>query len=191
MMVRKGLLILIGSALLLAGCAGRAGRTDSATAASGDTGGIQTSGIRSAAATKSARNESRPLSELNTPEAIAAREAAARSTPRPSMPRDTESALAQPAPAVVETSVTAETEAALASGDPHKQVASLQKGGKAQMRSGATLRSRPSASSERVALAAPASELLLGPQVYNADGYWWYVTVGKDTGWVSQTDLVH
>lgn len=189
MMVRNGLVTLACAVLLIAGCANRGGSADSA-AASRDEGSIQTSGIRSASATKSARNESRPLSELNTPEAIAAREAAARSTPRPPMPRDTEFSQAEPPRAMPETSVTAETETALANSDPHKQVASLQKGGKVRMRSGATLRSRPSASSERVELAAPASELLLGPQVYNADGYWWYVTAGKDTGWASQVDLL-
>lgn len=52
----------------------------------------------------------------------------------------------------------------------------------------ASLRARPSASSEGTPI-APATELELGPQIYNADGYWWYVTAGKDSGWLLQADI--
>lgn len=51
----------------------------------------------------------------------------------------------------------------------------------------ASLRARPSASSEGAP--APATDLELGPQIYNADGYWWYVTAGKESGWLLQADI--
>ena len=144
-------------------------------------GGIQTRSIGAAPASREAANESRPLSELNTPEAIAAREQAARSAPR-----------ATPAPrrpaVTAETSETAAAEALLASADPHKQNAALQKGSKVRARSGASLRSRPSDTSEIIAI-PPNVQIELGPQVYNAAGYWWYATAGKETGWLLQADI--
>lgn len=173
----------VSAALLLSACANRGGDTAGGPVEEAvSAGGIQTSAIRAAPATQGARNESRPLSELNTPEAVAAREAAARSAPR----RPAEAPLA---PASPDNSATAATEALMASNDPHKQIPGLQKGSKVRVRSGATLRSRPSGSSESLQSVPLNGELELGPQVYNADGYWWYIAVGKETGWLQQTDI--
>lgn len=170
--------------LLLASCAaqrpGRSQVVDDGVPEYGS--GIQTRSIGAAPATREAANESKPLSELNTPEAIAAREQAARSTPRAAAPA------APRAPVTPANSETAAAEALLASADPHKQNAALQKGAKVRARSGASLRSRPSDTSEIIAIPANV-EIELGPQVYNAAGYWWYATAGKETGWLLQADI--
>lgn len=189
MMTRQIPLTLVGAALLLAGCASRGTGAVAGDEAAPDAGGIQTSGIRSAAAATRASNDSRPLSELNTPDAIAAREAEARNAPRGAAAPAAAISQAAAAPEAAGLGATAETEALMATSDPHRQNASLLKGGTVRIRSGATLRSRPSQSSERVESAALGAEWLLGAQVYNADGYWWYVSAGKETGWLLQTDV--
>ena len=177
---------LIGAAalLLLGACAspgpGRSQVVDDGVPEYG--GGIQTRSIGAAPATREAVNESKPLSELNTPEAIAAREQAARSAPRRA------AAVAARPPVTAANSETAAAEALLASADPHKQNAALQKGAKVRARSGASLRSRPSDTSEIIPLPANV-QIELGPQVYNAAGYWWYATAGKETGWLLQADI--
>ena len=168
-------------ALLLAACAAPGGASSaggSVAESSVSGGGIQTSSIRAAPAARQAANESRPLSELDTPEAIAAREAAARSAP----PRP---AAAVAAPAAAAPSATAATEAAPSA---HQQNTALQKGATVRARSGALLHARPSVSGDTVPAPA-AADLVLGPQIYNAGGYWWYVTAGKDAGWLLQSDI--
>ncbi|MES2683103.1 MAG: hypothetical protein V4650_06240 [Pseudomonadota bacterium] len=177
---------LIGAValLLLGACAspgpGRSPVVDDGVPEYG--GGIQTRSMGAAPASREAVNESKPLSELNTPEAVAAREQSARSAPRSTAP-------AAPRPPVTpENSETAAAEALLASADPHKQNAALQKGAKVRARSGASLRSRPSDTSEIIAIPSNI-EIELGPQVYNAAGYWWYATAGKETGWLLQADI--
>ena len=71
-------LLLPLTALLVLGCGSR-GPVSAGGGEAEARSGIQTRSIRSAPAAERARNESKPLSELNTPDAIAAREAAARS----------------------------------------------------------------------------------------------------------------
>lgn len=177
----NGRWLFAASLVLAAGCANPGG---GGRAASGESpygaGGIQTSAIQAAPAAKQAANESRPLSELNTPEAVAAREAAAQNEPR------------KAAPAVVAkknapVSATAATEQVLATPDAHQQLPTLQKGSKVQLRANAALHARPSLGGENVP--AVATEFELGPQIYNAAGYWWYVTAGKESGWLLQTDI--
>ncbi len=180
--------ISLTAVLCLPACASRGGDVfaGSAEAQPEYGGGIQTRAIRAAPAARSAQNESRPLSELNTPDAIAAREAAARNTGgRPVAAAGSGSQSA---------SATAATEAVLAAstgkGNSHSRAPALQKGGKVRVRNGAALHSRPNASSEKLLAINIEGELELGPQVYNADGYWWYVQVGKETGWLLQTDIL-
>ncbi len=173
----------ISSLLSLAsGCASVGGA--SATEAGGgepEYTGIQTKAIRAAPASQQARNESRPLSELNTPAAIAARESAP-STPPPPRRVAPAAMAARAAPAMTSASAVAP-----AAAPAHQQIAALQKGAKVRAYGNASLRARPSASSEGTP--TPATELELGPQIYNADGYWWYVTAGKESGWLLQADI--
>lgn len=174
---------------LLTACAGRGGAT---AGAEPEYSGIQTSSIQAAPQTQAARNDSRPLSELNTPDAIAARESAAGSR-RSAPPSAAAKSAAAPAVTVaakaVPNSVAAAVDAALAANDPHQKNASLQKGSKVRVRSDASLRARPNASSEGVPVGA-AVQVELGPKIYNAGGYWWYVTAGKESGWILQSDLL-
>lgn len=160
---------------LVGGCASKGGDSASGGGEPEYT-GIQTRAIRAAPATQQAKNESRPLSELNTPAAIAAREAA------PSTP---------PPRTVVPAAPVARTAAAPAmapvAAPAHQQIPVLRKGAKVRAYGNASLRARPSASSEGTP--APATDLELGPQIYNADGYWWYVTAGKESGWLLQADI--
>ncbi len=172
-------------ALLLSACAGRgAVFLGSPENSQPEYSGIQTRAIRAAPATQQARNESRPLSELDTPDAIAAREAAARSSPRPAP------AAAMPAVSANSRSATAATEAALAASVGSAKAPALQKGSKVRVRNDAPLHSRPSASSEKLLSINVDGEVELGPQVYNADGYWWFIQVGKETGWLLQADIL-
>lgn len=174
--------------LLLSACATPGGGDGASGGESVDSGGggIQTRAIRSAPATQQARNESRPLSELNTPEAIAAREEAKRNglasaTPavRPAAPGAAAPASRAAAPRA------AAPPAAAAAARP--AATAYQKGAKVRLRSGTALGARPSIGSDSTP--AVASEFELGPQIYNAGGYWWYVSNGKEAGWVLQTDL--
>lgn len=179
---RNGRWLLAASLALSAGCANQGGGGGSSTSSESSYGGggIQTSAIYAAPAAKQAANESRPLSELNTPEAVAAREAAARNEPRKA-----------PAAAIAKknapVSATAATEQVLATPDADQQLPTLQKGSKVQVRANAALHARPSLGGDSVP--AIATEFELGPQIYNAGGYWWYVTAGKESGWLLQTDI--
>lgn len=181
----RPLLMALACAALLPACASRNGG-----AAGGPGGeGIRTSSIRSAPASRQAVNNSRPLSELNTPEAIAARQASGQpvnaDTAVAPAPRNT-------APQAAQRSAVAETEALLANpaaSTPPRQASALQKGGKVRVREGGVLRARPAAGSDAL-VANLQGELELGPQVYNADGYWWYVTAGAESGWLSQKDIL-
>ncbi|MDO9451863.1 MAG: hypothetical protein Q7J29_03290 [Stagnimonas sp.] len=168
---------------LVGGCASGGGQsaTQSAGGESEYT-GIQTRAIRAAPASQQARNESKPLSELNTPAAVAAREAAPRSPP----PRQ---AAPAPAPAVaVAVAAAAAPTPTSASAPAHQQIEVLQKGAKVRAYGNASLRARPSTKSDGAPV-APNIDLELGPQIYNADGYWWYVTAGKESGWLLQADI--
>lgn len=183
--------------LLLSACATPGGST-SGDAEPGYGGGIQTRSIGSAPQSREAQNDSRPLSELDTPEAVAARELAAQNAPpQPKAPAP-RAAASRPAPrpttplppATPENSEVAAAEALLESANPHKQKPGLKKGLMVRARSGATLRSRPSDTAEILqSIVIEGKDLELGTQVYNAAGYWWYVTVGKETGWLLQADV--
>lgn len=137
--------------------------------------GIRTRPISAAPATQAPNNTSRPLSQQNTPAAMAAREVARRPA-------------AAPAPANSANPDLAAFLAAAASAPASTQSKTLQKGSKVQLRSGTLLYARPSKASQTAAIAQDV-ELELGPQMYNADGYWWYVTAGKESGWLLQTDI--
>ncbi len=186
-------LVAAAALLVLGACASSGG----GGSAAGDGGpeyrdGIQTRSIGSAPAARASQSDSRPLSELDTAEAIAAREQAARSAPRAARAAPPRPAPARALPpATAENSETAATELLLERENPHKQKAGLQKGSKVRVRPGASLRSRPSDSSEILqTVVLDGRELELGEQIYNAAGYWWYVTVGKETGWLLQADIV-
>lgn len=180
---RNGLWLLAASLALTAGCANLGGGGSASSESSYGGGGIQTSAIYAAPAAKQAPNESRPLSELNTPEAVAAREAAARKEPRQA-PAATAAQKPVPASAAVTTTTSGQVQAAT---DAHQQIVTLQKGSKVRVRSAAALHARPSPGGDSAP--AVATEFELGPQIYNAAGYWWYVTAGKESGWLLQTDI--
>ena len=174
---------------LLAACAGRGAAT---AGGEPEYSGIQTSSMQTAPKSQAARNDSRPLSELNTPDAIAARESAARnsrSAPPLVVAKKAALVVATAAVSAAPHSVAAAVDAALAANNPHQKNASLQKGSTVRVRSDASLRARPNASSESVPVGA-AAQVELGPQIYNAGGYWWYVTAGKESGWILQSDLL-
>ncbi len=181
-------LSLLAALSLLAGCASSGGgdRSAAAEAVEPPTSGIQTRAIRAAPEAREAQNDSRPLSELNTPEAIAAREAA--SAGSPPMPQASAAPVMRPAPPI--TAPPGVAPAATAAASPaHQKIDSLQKGAKVRVRAGAGLHARPNAASDSTP--APAGiEMELGAQIYNAGGYWWYVTGGKDSGWLLQTDIL-
>lgn len=80
-------------------------------------------------------------------------------------------------------------QAAVAEASQSTPAASLAKGGTARAVSNAAMRLRPTKSSDAVN-ADLSGALELGPQIYNADGYWWYVTAGKESGWMLQTELL-
>jgi len=191
---------LAAATLLLGACATPGGGSPSSEGDFGYGGGIQTRSMDAAPQAREAQNESKPLSELNTPEAIAARELAAQSAPPAARTTTGKSAAsratpvrpaAPPPPVSPENSEVAAAEALLESANPHKPKPGLQKGMKVRARSGATLRSRPSDTAEILqSIAIEGKDLELGVQVYNAAGYWWYVTVGKETGWLLQADVV-
>jgi len=180
----------LAAALCLTACASAGApllsRGEGASEAS--SGGIQTRAIGSAPATREAQNDSLPLSELNTPEAIAAREAAERSetatTPKPATSAPVIARPAAPAAKPAAATTGAAPTAAAAAAKPTLPA----KGSKVRLRAGSALYSRPSTSSEKGA-ALTASEVELGTQMYNANGYWWYVQSGAESGWLLQTDI--
>ena len=181
-------LLLPLTALLVLGCGSR-GPVSAGGGEAEARSGIQTRSIRSAPAAERARNESKPLSELNTPDAIAAREAAARSAGPAARSTTARAPVATSAPLAPDVSGVAEAEALLAAPDPHQKVEAFQTGARVTVRSGAKLYARPSASSE-VAPLTGSSEVELGTQIYNASGYWYYVGAGKESGWLLQSDIL-
>lgn len=150
---------------------------------SSEGGGITTTAAGRAQPTQIANNDSLPLSAQNTPDAIAARDANARAgITAPAAPATNIHASAQPA---------AMRAASPSGGDAaHEKIASFVKGAKVQVRGGAALYERPATGSATVLSVPTTSPVELGVQIYNAGGYWYYVAVGKDTGWVSQADLL-
>ncbi len=157
--------------------------------------GIQTRSIASAPASRGAANDSKPLSELNTPDAIAAREAAARAAPAaPRLPTAATAAAvltargAAPAVAANARPAAAPVATASAALDAHAKVEGLQKGAKVRVRSAALLRPRPNDVGDALRL-PDGTEVELGAPIYNAGGYWFYATAGKDSGWLSQSDI--
>jgi len=179
-MYRTATLVIAGSTIWLGAC------TSSAPVApvrDSEEGGIQSRAIRTAPMARQEHNESRPLSALNTPEAIAAREAAARR------------ARATTTPPVADKSSTPGLSAFLAAAanrTPQTPAPSeagiVQTGSKVRARNGAVLHARPSVGSSSAAINSGA-ELELGQQVNNAGGRWWYVVAGSDSGWLSQADI--
>lgn len=166
------LLLSVSVLMLQSGCASVGGQN--AASAEPQHGGIRTRAIGAAPATQPANNPSRPLSQQNTPTAAAAREAAAHS--------ESESLTANPELAAVSATAARPTPAV------PPQSKALQKGDKVQVKSGTALYGQPNKASQTVAVAQDA-ELVLGPQIYNVGGYWWYVTAGKESGWLLQTDI--
>ena len=160
-------------AALLAACASRS--SGEAAFAGESSPGIATNAIGAAPAAREAANESKPLSELNTPEAIAARMAA--------NPRAPATAAVAPAGGSGTPPV-----AAVARVDAHQKVAGVEKGAKVRVRAEAALRERPNETSPSVP--AGAGEVELGAQIYNAGGYWYYVTAGAASGWLVQSDIL-
>lgn len=165
--VRSILIATMALSLLTTACAGPGSAVRAEGEATVGSEGIHTSSIRSAPATQETQNYSRPLSELDTPEAVAAREAA---TPKPA---------AKPRAATAVPVVAAAAPAA---------ASAFQKGAKIKIRDGAVLYARPSLGSD-TAPALNTAPVELGAQIYNVDGYWWYVTAGNESGWLLQTDI--
>lgn len=178
--LKSPLLVSLAAISLMTACARSGG-----VVAETEQRGIQTASIRGAPQAREAQNASLPLSELNTPEAIAAREATQRSSG--SLVASSPSTAYRPAETT--DSSTEEAEKLLLKADPHKKIDGLQKGSKVRVRPGALLRTRPSGTSEMMQSVPLPAELELGAQVYNAAGYWWYVVVGKESGWLLQSDI--
>lgn len=180
-MYRTAPLVIAGSVLWLGACASPA---PVAPGRDSEEGGIQSRAIRTAPMARQERNESRPLSALNTPEAIAAREAAARRA-RATAPLPVADKSSTPG-------LSAFLAAAAANPAPQPPTTGaagpLQTGSKVRVRSGAVLHARPSIGGSSAAITAGA-ELELGQQVSNAGGRWWYVAAGSDSGWLSQADI--
>lgn len=202
------LLLTVLAGCLLAACA--SGPFHKAPA--NNSGAIQTAAIGQAPAAEPPSFGSKPLSELNTPDAIAAREAQARlggsAVPPPSFPAypdypaepppplpdfgtppPPELAYTPPPPPVAPRAPVA----SIAPGEPaaaHAQVSAFSKGAKVSARPGAALRLRPNSASEAIQSLLLDTPVVLDSRVYNAEGYWWYVTSGADDGWVAQSDLL-
>lgn len=175
-----------------------------------ESGSIHTAAIGKAPPAEPPSFGSKPLSEMNTPDAIAAREAQARlggnppppsfpayqSAPPPPPPPPLPAAMPPAAPAYSPPPPPAPAytpPASSASGEPaaaHAQVSAFSKGAKISPRPGAALRLRPNSASEAIQSLLLDTPVVLDSRVYNAEGYWWYVTVGADDGWVAQSDLL-
>ncbi|MDP3859819.1 MAG: SH3 domain-containing protein [Stagnimonas sp.] len=180
--MRLLLLLTAVAGLTLAACAPRSGYTRGGAAESG---GIQTRAYDQAPATQAPTVSSKPLSETNSPDAIAARQAQARASGQP-LPRSGYAAPAAPAAAATAAAATTAGEPAA----PHAQVAAFEKGRKAAVRPGAALRSRPSSGSDAIQSLLMEAQVTLDSRVYNAEGYWWYVLAGAEDGWIAQSDLL-
>lgn len=188
---------------LLSGCSSGPFRKEP----SSESGSIHTAAIGKAPPAEPPSFGSKPLSELNTPDAIAAREAQARlagNLPPPSFPAFQSApptppplaAAPQAAPAYSPPPPPAPAytpPASSASGEPaaaHAQVSAFSKGAKVSARPGAALRLRPNSASEAIQSLLLDVPVVLDSRVYNAEGYWWYVIAGADDGWVAQSDLL-
>ncbi|ROH92153.1 SH3 domain-containing protein [Stagnimonas aquatica] len=203
------LLLIALAGVALAACA--SGPLHKAPAGNG--GSIHTAAIGQAPPAEPPSFGSKPLSELNTPDAIAAREAQGRlgggvATPPPAFPAYPDypaeppppplefgtppPVLAYPAPSPSSAPPRVPV-ASMAPGEPaaaHAQVSAFSKGAKVSARPGAALRLRPNSASEAIQSLLLDTPVVLDSRVYNAEGYWWYVTSGADDGWVAQSDLL-
>lgn len=186
MSIRSKLLFSVAVLMLQSGCASTGSRQD-AVSAEPQYEGIRTRPINAAPATQPANNTSRPLSQQNTPTAVAAREAAARNN-RVVAPVKTPASA--PVPVNSANPGLAAFLAAAANAAPvtPPQSKAFQTGAKVQVKSGTALYAQPNKASQTTAIAQSA-ELELGPQMYNAGGHWWYVTAGKESGWLLQADI--
>ena len=188
--MRSLLLLTAVAGLTLAACSPRAGYTRGGAAESG---GIQTRAYDQAPATQAPSVNSKPLSETNSPDAIAARQAQARASGQP-VPGSGYRPPAASAPAATATAAATTTATtATTAGEPaapHAQVTAFEKGRKAAVRPGAALRSRPSSGSDAILSLVMEAQVTLDSRVYNAEGYWWYVLAGAEDGWIAQSDLL-
>lgn len=173
--MRLSLLLPLFAALAVAGCSSnpfKRGPAEGSPAAS--SGGIQTTGLGRAPAAQAPSMGSRPLSELGTAEAVAARQAQAGGYAAPGFAG---------APAV-QPPLRGEPASA------HGQVGGLEKGAKVSVRAGAALRLRPNSGSDAIQSLVLDTLVSLENRIYNAEGYWWYVTAGAEDGWLAQSDLL-
>ena len=170
-------LTALAAALLMTGCAERLAAMRGGS--SDDSGsGIQTRALDRAPATQAPSARSKPLSETNTPDAVAARQAQARSEGR-SLPGMGYGNAIKAGPTRGEPAA------------PHEQISGFAKGAKAFVRAGAALRSRPNSGSDAVQSLVLDDQVTLDSRVYNAEGYWWYAaTASGEDGWMSQGDLL-
>lgn len=172
--MRSLLLLTALAGLALAGCSPRQGYTRGSEPESG---GIQTRAYKQAPVTQAPAVSSKPLSETNTPDAVAARQAQARAAgvdlPGAGFGQAFRAGPTRGEPAA-----------------PHAQVAGFEKGRKVFVRAGAALRSRPNSGSDAIQSLVLDDQVVLDGRVYNAEGYWWYVTAGAEDGWLSQADLL-
>lgn len=172
MVLKQLAFIAAVSLVLLPGCASNSPQSGGRSEQPAYGEGIQTRSIRIAPATQQMQNTSRPLSELNTPEAIASREALARHQATTTLATADGSSSSVPMKPVA----------------AHQSLAGVQKGATASINSVAKLYAQPKLDSDSVA--AGVATVTLGPSIYNAAGYWWYVTAGKESGWLLQSDML-
>ena len=172
------LLTAFAAALLLTGCAERMAAMRGGASDSNSGGGIQTRGLDSAPATQAPTARSKPLSETNSPDAVAARQAQARAEGR-SLPGMGYGNAVNAGPTRGEPAA------------PHAQISGFAKGAKAFVRAGAALRSRPNSASDAIQSLVLDDQVTLDSRVYNAEGYWWYAaTASGEDGWMAQADLL-
>lgn len=169
------LLTALAAALLLTGCAERIAAM---RGGSSESSGIQTRALDRAPATQAPSARSRPLSETNSPDAVAARQAQARAEGREA-----------PGAGYGQAFKAGPTRGEPAA--PHAQISGFAKGAKAYVRAGAALRSRPNSASDAIQSLVLDDQVTLDSRVYNAEGYWWYaVTASGEDGWMAQSDLL-
>lgn len=172
--MRSFLLLTAVASLTLAACSPRQGYTRS-SGSDAPASGIQTRAYDQAPATQAPTVRSKPLSETNTAEAVAARKLQAADNQAPGMGYGQ----------AFKAGPTRGEPAA-----PHAQISGFQKGSKAFVRAGAALRSRPNSGSDAIESLVLDDQVTLDTRVYNAEGYWWYVLTGTEDGWLSQADLL-
>lgn len=167
----------LAAVLLLSGCAERIAALRGGSADTGGS-GIQTRALDRAPATKAPAAQSRPLSETNSPDAVAARQAQARAEGR-SLPGMGYGNAINPGPTRGEPAA------------PHAQVSGFAKGAKVYVRAGAALRSRPNSGGDAIQALVLDDQVTIDSRVYNAEGYWWYAVTGSgEDGWIAQSDLL-